>query len=146
VTGITMMLTAQGADHTAGNVPMMDCNNKQAGELVAASLQSQVSSAAADSLGLCIFGRSVTDTNTELVVQAINDAHGTEIEPSFFWKLGRETLKLEHEFNKAAGFQAEDDELPQFFHDEPLVPTGKVARFRGHEIHQCVDDWWQQEA
>jgi aldehyde:ferredoxin oxidoreductase len=146
VTGISMMLTAQGADHTAGNVPMMDCKGKSADELVAASLQSQVSSASADSLGLCIFGRSVTDTNTELVINAINDAHGTEIEPSFFWELGRETLRLEHEFNKAAGFLAEDDELPQFFHDEPLAPSGKVARFRGDEIQQCVNDWWQQDS
>jgi len=144
VTGITMMLTAQGADHTAGNVPIMECNDKQAGELVDASLQSQVSSAAADSLGLCIFGRSVTDTSTELVVEAINDAHDTDIEPSFFWELGRETLRLEHEFNRRAGFLAEDDELPQFFHDEPLAPTGKTARFRCHEIHQCVNDWWQK--
>jgi len=145
VTGITMMLTAQGADHTAGNVPMMDCKGKQLGELVAASLQSQVSSAAADSLGLCVFGRSVTDTNLELVVNAINDAHGTELEPSFFWDLGRETLRLEHEFNKAAGFLVEDDELPRFFHDEPLAPGGKVARFHCHEIQQCVNDWWQMD-
>ncbi|MCP4982181.1 MAG: aldehyde ferredoxin oxidoreductase [Gammaproteobacteria bacterium] len=146
VTGISMMLTAQGADHTAGNVPMMDCNGKSADELVAASLQSQVSSASADSLGLCIFGRSVTDTNTELVINALNDAHGTGIEPSFFWDLGRETLRLEHEFNKVAGFLAEDDELPRFFHDEPLAPSGKVARFRGDEIQQCVNDWWQQDS
>ncbi|HEY5740743.1 MAG TPA: aldehyde ferredoxin oxidoreductase C-terminal domain-containing protein [Gammaproteobacteria bacterium] len=143
VTGITMMLTAQGADHTAGNVPMMDCSGKQAAELVAASLQAQVSSAAADSLGLCIFGRSVTDTSTELVTQAINDAHGTEIEPSFFWELGRETLRLEHEFNRAAGFLAADDELPEFFHDEPLTPSGKVARFDCREIHRCVNEWRQ---
>jgi aldehyde:ferredoxin oxidoreductase len=146
VTGITMMLTAQGADHTAGNVPMMDCRDKPLDDLVAASLQAQVSSATADSLGLCIFGRSVTDTNPEMIIEAINNAHGTEIEPSFFWELGRETLRLEHEFNKAAGFLAEDDALPYFFHDEPLAPTGKVARFGYQEIHRCVDDWWQRDA
>lgn len=146
VTGITMMLTAQGADHTAGNVPMMDCKGKQLSELVAASLQSQVSSAAADSLGLCVFGRSVTDTNTELVVNAINDAHGTELEPGFLEDLGRETLKLEHEFNKAAGFVAEDDELPEFFYDEPLGPTDKIATHHSREIHQSTSDWWKQNA
>jgi aldehyde:ferredoxin oxidoreductase len=140
VTGITMMLTAQGADHTAGNVPMMDCKGKHVSELVAASLQSQVTCAAADSLGLCIFGRSVTDTNTDLVVNAINDAHGTELEPSFFEELGRETLKLEQEFNKAAGFTDEDDDLPQFFYDEPLAPTNKVARFRSDKVHRCLGD------
>ncbi|MCP4765165.1 MAG: aldehyde ferredoxin oxidoreductase [Gammaproteobacteria bacterium] len=146
VTGISMMLTAQGADHTAGNVPMMDCKGKPVSELVAASLQSQVSSAAADSLGLCVFGRSVTDTSTELVVNAINDAHGTELEAPFFEDLGRETLQLEQLFNKAAGFVAEDDDLPQFFYDEPLAPTDKVARFHSDEIHKSVDDWWKHNS
>jgi aldehyde:ferredoxin oxidoreductase len=146
VTGITMMLTAQGADHTAGNVPMMDCKGKPLGELVAASLQSQVNTAAADSLGLCVFGRSVTDTNIELVVNAINDAHGTELEPSFFEDLGRETLRLEHEFNQAAGFVAADDELPDFFYDEPLAPSGKSASFHSSDIHQSMRDWWQRDS
>ena len=145
VTGITMMLTAQGADHTAGNVPMMDCKGKPLSELVAASLQSQVNTAAADSLGLCIFGRSVTDTNIELVVNAINDAHGTQLEPSFFEDLGRETLRLEHEFNRAAGFVAANDELPDFFYDEPLAPSGKSARFHSDDIHRSMHDWWQRD-
>ena len=101
----------------------MDCNDKQVSEIIAAILQSQMGSTATDWLGLCIFGRSVTDTNTELVIDAINNVHDTAIEPSFFWELGRETLRLEYEFNKAAGFLAEND-----------------------EIHQCVDDRWQQDA
>ncbi len=146
VTGITMMLTAQGADHTAGNVPMMDCKGKQLSELVAASLQAQVSTAAADSLGLCVFGRSVTDTNIELVVNAINDAHGTGFEPSFFEKLGRETLAMENEFNRIAGFGIDDDELPQFFYDEPLAPTGRVADIHSREIHQSISDWWKPDS
>ena len=146
VTGITMMLTAQGADHTAGNVPMMDCKGKQLGDLVAASLQSQVNTAAADSLGLCVFGKSVTDTNIELVVNAINDAHGTELEPSFFENLGRETLQLEYRFNRAAGFVDADDELPGFFYDEPLAPTGKSANYHSDDIHQSMHDWWRLDS
>ena len=88
----------------------------------------------------------MTDTNTELVVNAINDAHGTELEPGFLEGLGRETLKLEHEFNKAAGFVAEDDELPEFFYDEPLGPTDKIATYHSKEIHQSTSDWWKQNA
>ena len=34
VTGISMMLTAQGADHTAGNLPVFDCKGKTTEELV----------------------------------------------------------------------------------------------------------------
>src|SRR6185369_11751396 len=83
VTGISMMLTAQGADHTAGNLPAYGCKDKTTAELVAVSLGAQVAAAAADSLGLCVFGRSVTDTNPELIVGALNDAHGTSLDPSF---------------------------------------------------------------
>ena len=95
---------------------MMECNGKPVSELVAASLQSQVSSAAADSLGLCIFGRSVTDTSTELVVDAINNAHGTELEASFFEDLGRETLTVGtpvQQGGRVCGLKTTN--LPQFF-------------------------------
>jgi aldehyde:ferredoxin oxidoreductase len=39
-----------------------------------------------------------------------------------------ETLKLEHEFNRLAGFTEKDDELPSFFLTEPLPPSDKKAR------------------
>ena len=136
VTGISMMVTAQGADHTAGNLPVFDCKGKTTDELVAASLGIQTACAAADSLGLCIFGRSVTNVSAELVVAALNDAHGTQLDPSFMQKLGLETLRLEWEFNKAAGFTEKDDELPEFFYTEPLPPTQKTARHRSAEVNR----------
>jgi aldehyde:ferredoxin oxidoreductase len=139
VTGISMMVTAQGADHTAGNVPRMKSRDKDLDELMEASLKSQVSTAAADSLGLCIFGRSVTNANVDFLANAINHALGTNLEPSFFEALGRETLKLEREFSQAAGFTAEDDELPPFFYNEPLHPSKHLARFHGHEVHNIFD-------
>ncbi|MDH4190001.1 MAG: aldehyde ferredoxin oxidoreductase [Betaproteobacteria bacterium] len=136
VTGISMMVTAQGADHTAGNLPTFDCKGKTTEELVQASLGIQVLCAAADSLGLCIFGRSVTNTNFELMVGALNDAHGTALDLAFFQKLGTETLKLEWQFNKEAGFTEADDELPEFFYNEALPPTGKMARHRSAEVNR----------
>ena len=74
VTGISMMLTAQGADHTVGNAPSFKCDDKSIAELVAESLRMQINSAVADSFGLCVFGRSVTDDNLKLIADAINDA------------------------------------------------------------------------
>jgi len=136
VTGISMMVTAQGADHTAGNLPVYDCKGKTTDELVAASLGIQTLCAAADSLGLCIFGRSVTNVSADLVVGALNDAHGTQLEPSFMEKLGLETLRMEWEFNKAAGFTEKDDELPEFFYAEPLPPSQKTARHRSAAVNR----------
>ena len=76
----------------------------------------QINAAVADSLGLCVFGRSVTDDdNLELISNAINDAFDAGVTPDFIRNIGLETLRLEAAFNKAAGFDEEDDELPHFF-------------------------------
>ena len=136
VTGISMMLTAQGADHTAGNVPAFNCKGKTTEELVAVSLEAQIVTAAADSLGLCIFGRSVTNVSAELIVTALNDAHGTDLDTSFIQTLGLEALRMEWEFNKAAGLTEDDDELPAFFYTEALAPSGKTARHHSAQVNR----------
>lgn len=140
VTGISMMVTAQGADHTTGNVPRYKSHDKDIDELLKVSLDSQITSAASDSLGLCIFGRTVTNTNIEFLAEALNGALGTQLNPSFFYELGRETLRLEREFNRAAGFTEKDDDLPAFFYNEPLHPSNRVARFRSSDVHHIFDE------
>lgn len=144
VTGITMMVTAQGADHTAGNVPKMETADKSIEEIVAASRDAQVMCAATDSLGFCVFGRTVTTTQLDAITGAINAAVGTSLDPSFFHELGRETLRLERAFNRAAGFTETDDELPDFFYDEPLQPSNRAARFHAREVNELVDGWFAQ--
>ncbi len=138
-TGITMMATAQGADHTAGNLPRLKTREMDAAAIVEQSLAHQARVAANDSLGLCIFGMSVTNPNTEFIANAINAAHGTSLTKDFFEALGRETLRLEYEFNRRAGFTERDDELPEFFYTEPLPPTNHVARFRAADVHGMYD-------
>ena len=145
VTGISMMVTAQGADHTTGNAPKYDCTGKSLDDLVKVSLDTQILCAAQDSLGLCIFGRSVTNINTDFVTTAINDALGTSLPMSFFQDMGRATLKLEAEFNLAAGFTEADDELPKFFYDEALEPSFKTARFHTREVNEAVRRWWDSQ-
>ena len=108
-------------------------------QIVEQSLAHQARVAANDSLGLCIFGMSVTNPNTEFLVNAINAAHGTSLTKDFLEPLGREALRLEWEFNKRAGFTAKDDELPEFFYQEPLPPTHHVARFHASDVHGMYD-------
>ncbi len=138
-TGISMMATAQGADHTAGNLPRLKTREMDAATIVEQSLAHQARVAANDSLGLCIFGMSVTNPNTEFLTAALNAAHGTSLTKDFFEALGRETLRLEAEFNRRAGFTEKDDELPAFFYEEPLPPTNHVARFHGADVHGMYD-------
>ena len=115
VTGISMMLSAQGADHTVGNVPAYDCKDKDAKELVAVSLDTQVLVAATDSLGLCLFGRSVTNSHQAFIIDAIEAATGAKLGGDFMVRLGRETLRLEAEFNRAAGFTGAGDGVAGVF-------------------------------
>jgi aldehyde:ferredoxin oxidoreductase len=77
----------------------------------------------------------VTEPNVEFIVNAANAAHGTKLTKDFFAQLGGETLRLEAQFNRAAGFSERDDELPRFFYDEPLAPTNHVARFHAADVH-----------
>lgn len=139
VTGISMMVTAQGADHTTGNAPRLKTRSMTPDEIINASLREQILSAATDSVGLCVFGRSVTNAQTEFIAGAINDAVGTQLTGDFFFELGRETLRLEWEFNQQAGFTTQDDDLPGFFYEEPLPPTSHVARFRGDDVRELFD-------
>jgi aldehyde:ferredoxin oxidoreductase len=134
ITGVTYMTTAQGADHTAGNVPKAKSSEMDIDEIKRLSLDAQIVNAIPDSLGLCIFGRSVTDTNPEFIIDTINAAHGTDLKPAFFRQLGIETLLLEDEFNEKAGFTVDDDRLPKFFYEEALKPSNKVARFHAEEV------------
>lgn len=146
VTGISMMTTAQGADHTAGNAPAFQCEGKSVDELVAASMTMQINSAVADSFGLCVFGRSVTDTNRQLIADAINNALGCSVGPEFLHEIGRDTLLMELAFNRAAGFTEADDELPAFFLKEALPPTDKVARLHAREVKAKLTQLLQQDA
>ena len=133
-----MMVTAQGADHTTGNAPSFKTDELSVSEVASESFRMQVNSALADSLGLCVFGRSVTDENLELIANAINDAHGTDITPDALLQIATDTLKQESEFNRLAGFSEQDDELPAFFASEALEPRGKKARLFAAEVNESM--------
>jgi aldehyde:ferredoxin oxidoreductase len=107
--------------------------------LIAQSLRHQTRVAANDSLGLCIFGMTVTNVNAEFLAEAINAAHGTTLTKEFFEALGRATLRYEYQFNRQAGFTDQDDELPEFFYREALPPTNYVARFHASDVSHMVD-------
>ena len=141
VTGLSMMMTAQGADHTAGNLPTYECFDKDLDHLVELSVDMQVMCAAADSLGLCIFGRSVTNEQLTFMVNTLNDAFGLSLDTPFYVELGKRTLEMEHAFNRAAGFDVADDELPEFFYTDSLEPSDRTARFHAAEVDASPARW-----
>ena len=87
---MTMMVTTQGADHTAGNLPRLKTREMDAETLMdpGASKQ-QIKVAANDSLGLCVFGQSVTNVNLEFLTDAITPLTAnltTGFRASSLWK------------------------------------------------------------
>ena len=104
------------------------------------SLRMQINAGVALLLGLCVFGISVTDDNLGLIANAINDALHAGVIPDFIRNMRLETLRLEAAFNNAVGFDEDDDELPSCFLDEPLPPTGKMARLRSSEVNAAMQN------
>ncbi len=140
VTGISMMTTAQGADHTAGNVAGYVSKDKDIAHLLEVSLKKQIESAYNDSVGLCIFGGSVTGPNLEFIANTMNGAHDTSVTPDWFTQLGKDVLRLEREFNVAAGFTSADDDLPSFFYEDAINETNDIARFKGEDVFNIYEE------
>jgi len=142
--GVTYSTTPMGADHTAGyavcqnvlkvggDVPAMG----KAGQ-IEISKNLQVATAAVDSLGLCLFvAFAVLDTPDALQVIAdlVASATGKPFSVDDIVNLGVNTLKDEIAFNKAAGFTSKDDQLPDFFKNEPLPPHNTTWDFTAEEM------------
>jgi len=59
----------------------------------------------------------------------------SESPEAFFRRLGRETLRLEDEFNRAAGFSVADDELPSARSPGPISAASAImATMKGCEM------------
>ena len=130
--GVTYATSPMGADHTAGYAIATNIlsvggkvdplsNNGQ----VDLSRNLQIATAAVDSTGLCLFiafpALDIPECLTS-VVDMLNARYGLKLTGDDVVALGKHVLKVEHEFNLAAGLGPETDRLPEFFELEPLAP------------------------
>jgi aldehyde:ferredoxin oxidoreductase len=125
-TGVTYATSPQGADHTAGNTVRAKVDHLDPKVQVAASRTAQINMAAYDTLGACIFTRSGFGVAPETVAGLLNARYDWHVGDDILQALGRETLSLEREFNRRAGFTAADDRLPEWMTLEPLPPHNSV--------------------
>jgi len=138
-TGVTYMTSQQGADHTTGNPARVETFEMSLDEVMKLSFDYQVKSAALDALGLCYMSAAVAEEAIPVVAEAIADRHDVRLPEDYFAELGREVLRLELAFNRAAGLP-EVEPLPRFFYDEPLPPTNRRARLDP----QVVAEFWRR--
>ena len=76
----------------------------------------------------------MTNTQRGVAEEAIHNANGTEDDEGYVSKIGAETLKTEHEFNKDAGFNMGDDELPACFH----LPSSRCSLMPADWLYQFL--------
>lgn len=140
-TGITYATSTMGADHTCGNtvtVEGLDHSNKEG--QVEASRNCQIGFTLLDDLGLCIFVGAVFEKpeNIQCVADMMAAKFGGEWDIPKLMGLAVETLTLEKQFNRAAGFTEKDDRLPEFFYQEALPETGHVFDLTDEELAQTL--------
>lgn len=126
-TGVTYATSPMGGDHTAGNVlpGRGGIDHKQADGQVELSKDLQVNTMICDYLGLCIFVGPVQQ-NIPIFAEMVSAFEGKIITSEDLLEKAKDILKAEIEFNRQAGFTAEDNDLPQFFRDETLLNSDLV--------------------
>lgn len=125
-TGTTYVTSPQGADHTAGNTVRAKVDHLDGKANIATSRGAQINMAGFDSLGACIFAGFGFMVNPEVVPDLLNARYGWQVGGDILQLLGKETLTMEREFNRRAGFTAADDRIPEYMRTEPLPPHNSV--------------------
>jgi len=127
-TGLTYATTPQGADHTCGLTIRAQINHLDPNVQKDVSLNAQLNMAGYDTLGACIFaGFGYAATPDGVVKRLLTARYGWDDLPdNILQALGKETIKMEREFNKRAGFTKEDDRLPRWMTEEALPENNAV--------------------
>ena len=127
-TGVTFATTPQGADHTCGLTIRAQVNHLDPTQQREVSLNAQLNMSGYDTIGACIFaGFGYAATPDGVVKRLLKARYGWDDLPdNILQALGKETIKLEREFNKRAGFTAKDDRLPEWMTKEAIPENGSV--------------------
>lgn len=145
--GVTYATSPMGADHTAGYA--VTANILKVGGFVdplqkegqiELSRNLQVATTFVDSCGLCIFvAFAVLDSGdvAQAMIDMVNAQYGTKSSIGDWFELGRSTLQIEKEFNRAAGLTSKDDRLPEFFGEE-VPPHNAIWDFTDQELDSVL--------
>jgi len=138
-TAITYALNPQGADHTAGLTMGRAFEDTGRTAQAYASNKVQVAMCFADSM-MCIFAFAHIVPKLPLLSNMLAGLYGGPVELTrVTLGLGVKTLLTERGYNKAAGFTAEDDKLPEFFYTEVSEATGSVFDINPVELEVLYD-------
>jgi aldehyde:ferredoxin oxidoreductase len=139
-TGVTYATSPQGADHTAGLTIRAKIDHLNPQGQMEVSRKAQINMAGYDTLGACIFAGFGFAAAPESIRDLLNARYGWQVDISILQDLGKQTLLLEREFNRRAGFTPADDRLPEWMTEEALPPTQAVFDVSTEDLDQ-VFNW-----
>jgi len=148
--GVTYATSPMGADHTAGyavtaNVLKVggDVNALKPEGQVELSRNLQIATAAIDSTGMCLFiAFAVLDQpeTFQALLDMISAFYGINMTGDGVTDLGKKVLKMERDFNKAAGFTPQHDRLPSYFKTEKFAPHNVTFAVKDEDLDK-VFNW-----
>jgi aldehyde:ferredoxin oxidoreductase len=125
-TGVTYATSPQGADHTSGLTIRAKVDHLDPKGQADLSRTIQINMAGYDTIGACIFAGFGFAAAPETIRNLLNARYDWNVGIDILQVLGRESLKLEREFNRLAGFTSAQDRLPEWMTHEPLAPHNTV--------------------
>ncbi len=123
-TGVTYATSPMGGDHTAGLTVFAPVDHHSREGQIALSRGTQITRAAYDALGLCVFLLGATGGQPALITDMLATAYDLPVTPAYLTEIGRRVISLERDFNRRAGLTAATDRLPDFLVTESLAPHG----------------------
>jgi aldehyde:ferredoxin oxidoreductase len=138
-TGVTYATTPQGADHTCGLTIRAKINHLKPEGQVEVSRNAQINMAGYDTLGACLFAGFGFAAAPGAIRDLIAALYGSSPGDQVLQDLGKQTLQLEREFNRRAGFTALDDRLPEWMQTEPLPPHNTVFDVPNDQLDRLFD-------
>lgn len=141
-TGVTYATTPQGADHTCGLTIRAKINHLDPKVQIEVSRNAQYNMAGYDTLGACIFaGFGYAATPDGVIKRLLAACRGwTEVPDAILQALGKETLRMEREFNRRAGFTKADDRLPKWMMEEVVPKTGQAFDVSEDDLDHIFDE------
>ena len=140
-TGVTYATTPQGADHTCGLTIRANVNHLDPNTQIEVSRNAQFNMAGYDTLGACIFaGFGYAATPDGVVKRLLAARYGWDDLPdNILQALGKETIAMEREFNRLAGFTKEDDRIPKWMMREPIPETNAVFDVKDEDLDNIFE-------
>lgn len=138
-TGVTYATSPQGGDHTSGLTIRAKVDHLDPKGQVEISRNAQINVAGYDTLGACTFSGFGYSVVPQTISKLLNARYGWDMGEDALQALGRETLKLEREFNRLAGFTKADDRLPEWMTKEALPPHNAVFDVPEDELDSLFD-------